>query len=763
MSFFKRVFKKNQSSENVLHVFNQDLISKLTNTNLPKEKPKFKNKKLDGLWKNLESLNSVKPRSMWYLEFSSIFLETYNLWKPSFNVQKKTKISRVKKITKSKNSSSIQMAITHNNAQPTLLCIETLRILLLFRDRIYFENGLENEMYFLQKPDLSLYSLAVVFPMIELLSRSKHNQQIFIKYGLIEIMISICSVVKDLFHQNFTALSKETQHEISECVNPKNLLSMKAQYYIKANKKQTQLLHLFLFVFQELIHFIDLYSDINIWKVSEKVSQNSFGNQTFHWVQEYEIPLLFLELLKELHLFSNVFLKPQSFFTLQLIVIKWIESIADLGYFRIYNQEEYICNIICTLIQPNETSFIYLDLFNELEAWSENLQSFYNGIISQYSTTFLTFSRISYKRRNEMKSSNELMLTLVKDNLMEFSIYAPEQTIELEYQIRIVILKLFKTFVSNNLYFEKLISENLNFPKLCDFILWVTYNFLPKDVEEFLKKNMKDIDQLVDTMNIENKKNKIKKLKSQKTKNENQALTDLKVSSLNVKSQFTVPKNPLPYNVPIRARINFNESKLYDKPTIDTNKLNSSKLKEIFNILIELCKLSNQNSNNNQNKNNNTNNNNIKNTEGEENKIKNKEIETIKNKKDNETKNNINNSNNNNSNNNNNNNNNNNRNNITKNNNSNTLNGSFNTYKKNENTNETEISYDNLNSNQNNNNNQKDFQTDNNSSPKLKNEIINLCLNLFNINFHKSNVNQKARRFLLSIYPNLQLYVLNFF
>ncbi|KAJ3430945.1 hypothetical protein M0812_02620 [Anaeramoeba flamelloides] len=291
MSIFKRVFKISQSKNVKTSVLSQQLVDKLFSQNFPQEKVVFPSKKTSGynintFYDTQKNLLDLESRTIWFMEFAKIFMKVFEDWNPS-NVSKKKSIkSRVLK-KKNRKTQSLQNAILENNAQPTILCIETLRTLVYFRDLLVKDNQMDFDLTIETKFDLQLENTFFVFEMIKLLSRSKENQKVLLEYGLMEIISSIGKIVNFLFHKTVTELSKVPQKKVSQSKNKQLLDNYSIEGYIQPTKEQVHVVFLFSFFVEELLTIINLYPEPSLWDIKEtqmkkaKYLQKIIRNENF--------------------------------------------------------------------------------------------------------------------------------------------------------------------------------------------------------------------------------------------------------------------------------------------------------------------------------------------------------------------------------------------------------------------------------------------------------------------------------------------------
>ncbi|KAJ3438800.1 beige/beach-related [Anaeramoeba flamelloides] len=802
MSFLKRVFKK--KSIKIEHFsLNQSIVENVFSSNFRKDPISFTKhqtlgKELSNLWelkkKQKTSINCVN----WYCSFSNCFIDAYANWSPTnrrveniFNRKSQNKKTTKKKQKQINNNFSQE--IKKDNAHPTELIVYTLRNLLYIRQTFLNEFEIKSDINVeLFQEKVPLPTLAICLEMISLLARSKLNLMNFIEYGLIECLVSLSEII-GLFLEKFSQeLRKFPINEKNMDNNEKKQENekQKTRKYINITEKYNTgiiFIYYFLMKYSELITLI---SKSQIWENNSNKKKSIEKNENELWISNYNVIQPIISISSILIQLSTNYLLPGAFCDLQIKCLQTLISIRKISDQSFSNCDEDLILLLCNVFHfpnfnlPSAIMFPTKEM-NETQRMNFSKNYFYNF----YGNSQKVINNYNQKNplnseKNKTENEKKKLLEQINDIFIEYLILTKEKYQQNLLNKSLLSLELMRISLINNITFEKKLAENPNFSKLCDLLLWISITFIPKEIKTYKKQNKQIIIKKYEELKINRRKVLIEQLKDDKQEHELQGLAILEkfeVGSFHGNSKYRAPKLPLPKKVPLGENIqftatnkestvkknnnegdneenyeNYNEIDLENKTFLQQN----PNLEQFFSLLKLICEESTTNwlnkmeeEKNNENNNSYYDNNENYDEQQQGNQEKFNSIEKFNeftntnqisnnsDNKNNKSNNNANNSSNNKS-------------AITRSNRINTVFSKGNRNSKIQGN--IEIKH------------KKTWRSQRSWTGSIKkisvkHSIVCICLDLFQYTFHKSLNTLKARDFIKTIYPGLQLHVLNFF
>ncbi|KAJ5068515.1 beach domain-containing protein [Anaeramoeba ignava] len=485
MTFWRTVFKKQRSDAN-----------KTNQNNLTNKEQKEFSLKSNEIWEQLETLWEARKQITdpdafynWYIDLSSLFLAKSKEWKPppsekkiekmfkfENKSKKKSKFSRKKKSVKSpwENLQELQdysklrefqisqakdpkfSFILENISQPFEFIIDTLHVAYVLLDKLKKAFVISKGQSF--SIPFNLINLSTSLEVLSILSRSKINQQIMIRFGLIHELKSIANV-----SLQFYSLISQTDVSL---YSPDKTLTL----------VQIQNMLYFQFLQLNLLIIISNISNIPLLELSieylEKIA-NTKLTIDFEFLSQLEA----VELLKDLF---------QKSIELSRFYINEWQHLIHINFLNLImnsiRSRKFINNFNEKLLENGFSAFMQ---FRQ----PKKILSFPISFLDEKEFSFLNIMKLWQEQsQNQIQEESGMSMNEKKDIIKIF-----------KYINSILFLIHVSEFIENDNYFvEQFVCNHPRIMELSNFTLWISFKFLPDDINRLMKENKQVLNEKVE-------------------------------------------------------------------------------------------------------------------------------------------------------------------------------------------------------------------------------------------------------------------------
>ncbi|KAJ5071518.1 hypothetical protein M0811_10150 [Anaeramoeba ignava] len=384
---------------------------------------------LEDIWKERTNF-LANQRVLWYFQFSLVFLDEYNQWKPY-----KIKQNSETQLKKEKDLKQNSQILLEENEIPKEVTTETVRILNLF-----FKFLSEQVLPILENPNQAKSTLSngfasdilpdiqngISLQMVALLARSSVHRQILFLYNAHTIILKL-----------FTLALKIFSHSIE---------------FIDSNIKFTQTFNFSIFLLSNILKFIYLFEKYETQKNSKfKI-----------WIDDTVIQKL-TEQLEFFQQLNQRFILTPNIYQIQKKILSFIQSFIIQKSLPSKSQDQIISYCLESLKPQN----IYLPLLTSV--LDANFQNDENGFICLFEIIMNLLGK-NNEEKNESKKKDQQNIETKKSPDFNFNIF--------QFKIRIRIFRIFHSLISKNQMLLTNIMSKENVLCITDFILWSFYSFV---------------------------------------------------------------------------------------------------------------------------------------------------------------------------------------------------------------------------------------------------------------------------------------------